>query len=146
MSPPIILFNGWPGVGKETVAETLKLLLGDDKACLVDWSKTQSQAETYTPVPVDDVVAQKAQRDACFTQQVEHPALRNKIVICTDCLSDTPEGRKMAQEFEIAASRGNRLLIPVYLDCELAENMQRIANLEGRVSRKDKSEFSRVST
>lgn len=142
MSPPIILFNGWPGVGKETVAETLKLLLGDDKACLVDWSKGQRQADwTFQPVAEDDVVAQKAQRDACFTQQVEHASLRNKIVICTDCLPDTPEGRRLAQDFEVVANRGNRLLIPVYLDCGLAENMRRIANLERRVSLKDKSEF-----
>lgn len=145
MSPPIILFNGWPGVGKETVAETLKLLLGDDKAYLVDWSKCTSQAETFTPVPDHDAAAQKAQRDACFAQQIEHPASRNKIVICTDCLPDTPEGRGLAQEFEKVASRGNRLLIPVYLDCGLAENMRRIANFERRVSLKDKSELSRVT-
>lgn len=137
MNQPIILLNGWPGVGKDTVAETLKLLLGDDKARLVDWSKDQT--ETFQPVPEDDSVAQKIQRDACFAEQVECPDTLNKIIICTDCLSDTAEGRRLAQDFEIVANRCNRLLIPVYLDCHLDEHMRRIANTERRVSLKDKS-------
>lgn len=138
MNQPIILLNGWPGVGKDTVAETLKLLLGDDKADLVDWSK--GQTENFQPLPEDDdTVAHKVQRDACFQGQVEHPDKLNKIIICTDCLPDTPEGRSLAQEFEIVAGRCHRLLIPVYLDCQLDENMRRIANAERRVSLKDKS-------
>lgn len=138
MNPPIILLNGWPGVGKDTVAETLKLLLGDDKASLVDWSKAQT--DTFQPPPEeDDTVAHKAQRDACFADQVEHPGTLNKIIICTDCLPDTAEGRRLAHDFETVAVRCNRLLIPVYVDCHLEENMRRIANAERRVSLKDKS-------
>ncbi|KAL1836872.1 hypothetical protein VTJ49DRAFT_4538 [Mycothermus thermophilus] len=33
---PLVFINGWPGVGKDTVAECLTLLLGKDKALLVD--------------------------------------------------------------------------------------------------------------
>lgn len=137
MNSPIILLNGWPGVGKDTVAETLKLMIGDDKASLVDWSKAQN--ETFQPFLGDDVVAQQAQRDACFADQVEHPSTWNKIVICTDCLSDTPEGRRLARDFEVVADRCKRLLIPIYLECQVDENMRRIANAERRVSLKDKS-------
>lgn len=137
MNAPIILLNGWPGVGKDTVAETLKLLLGDDKANLMDWSRSKS--ETFQAIPGDDGVALKKQRDACFAGQVEHPSLRHKIIICTDCLSDTSEGRRLAQDFEVVANRCKRPLIPVYLDCHLDENMRRIANAERRVSLKDKS-------
>lgn len=137
MNSPIILLNGWPGVGKDTVAETLKLMIGDDKASLVDWSKAQSK--TFQPFFVDDVVAQQAQRDACFADQVEHPSTWTKIVICTDCLSDTPVGRRLARDFDVVANRCKRLLIPVYLECQLDENMRRIANAERRVSLKDKS-------
>ncbi|KAJ4397626.1 hypothetical protein N0V93_001859 [Gnomoniopsis smithogilvyi] len=136
MNQPIILVNGWPGVGKDTVAETLKLLLGDDKASLVDWSK--GQTETFQPLPEDDSVAHKIQRDACFADQVERLDTLNKIIICTDCLPDTAEGRRLAQDFEVVANKSNRLLIPVYLDCHLDENMRRIANAERRVSLKDK--------
>ncbi|PSR87207.1 hypothetical protein BD289DRAFT_482294 [Coniella lustricola] len=136
MSPPIILLNGWPGVGKDTVAETLKLLLGDDKATLVDWSTTQN--ETFFSIADDDVEAHKKHRDVCLTEQVESPSASDKIVICTDCLSDTPEGRILAQDFEDVAIRTKRLLIPIYLDCHLDENMRRIANAERRTSMKDK--------
>lgn len=139
MNSPIILLNGWPGVGKDTVAETLKLLVGDDKANLMDW--TRAEGESFQTVPGDDVVAQKAQRDACFADQIEHPSTLNKIVICTDCISDTPEGRRVAQDFEVVANRSNRLLIPVYLDCHEEENMRRISNSERRVSLKDKSKW-----
>lgn len=137
MNAPIILINGWPGVGKDTVAETLKLLVGDDKANLMDWSKSQS--ETPKAIPGDDEVALKRQRDACFADQVERPSILSKIIICTDCLSDTPEGRRLAHDFEVVASRCKRLLIPVYLDCHLEENMRRIVNAERRVSLKGKS-------
>lgn len=142
MNAPIILLNGWPGVGKDTVAETLKLLVGDDKASLVDWSKSQS--ETPKAIPGDDEVALQKQRDACFADQVERPSTLNKIVICTDCLSDTPEGRRLAKDFEVVANRCKRLLIPIYLDCNLEENMRRIMNAERRVSLKDKSRSSPV--
>lgn len=138
MSPPIILLNGWPGVGKDTVAETLKLLIGDDKATLVDWSRTQNDA--IVPIAEDDVEAHNKHRDACLTEQVEDPSAADKVVICTDCLSDTPEGRTLAQDFQNVATRTKRLLIPVYLDCHLDENMRRIANAERRTSMKDKSE------
>lgn len=141
MTLPIILLNGWPGVGKDTVAETLKLLLGDDKASVVDWSKS-SQTEAFQPAPDDDdVVALRALREACFRDQFEHPALRNKIVICADCLSDTREGRRLARDFEVVANRCNRLLIPVSVHCRLDENMRRISSAERMVGFKPKSEF-----
>lgn len=143
MNSPIILLNGWPGVGKDTVAETLELLVGDDKASLVDWNRSHS--ETFQAVAGDDVVAQRRQRDASFAEQVEHPSTLDKIVICTACLPDTKEGRRLAQDFEVVANRCKRLLIPVYLDCHLEENMRRIANAERRVSLKDKSRSLQVS-
>ncbi|KKY39208.1 hypothetical protein UCDDA912_g00766 [Diaporthe ampelina] len=60
------------------------------------------------------------------------------MVICTDCLSDTPLGRRLAQEFEVVAKRTNRLLIPIYLECQVEENMRRLQEAERRVSLKDK--------
>lgn len=134
---PIILLNGWPGVGKDTIAETLSLLIGDNKASMLDWSK--GRGENFQTIPDDDEVAQKAQRDACLADQVEHPSTFNKMVICTDCLSDTPLGRRLAQDFEVVAKRTNRLLIPIYLECQVEENMRRLQQAERRVSLKDKS-------
>lgn len=136
---PIILLNGWPGVGKDTIAETLSLLIGDNKASLLDWGK--GRGESFQPIPDDDEVAQKAQRDACLADQVEHPSTFSKMVICTDCLSDTPLGMRLAQDFEVVAKRTNRLLIPIYLECQVEENMRRLQEAERRVSLKDKSKF-----
>lgn len=138
---PCVLLNGWPGVGKDTVAETLSLLLGSNKASLLDWDKA-AQGETFQPVPDGDEEVQKA-RDACFAGQVEHPSTLNKMVICTDCLSDTTEGRRLAREFEIVANRSKRLLIPINLECHVEENMRRLQEMERRVSQKDKSEWFR---
>ncbi|KAI3396728.1 hypothetical protein diail_11755 [Diaporthe ilicicola] len=136
VAQPIILLNGWPGVGKDTVAETLSLLIGFNKASLLDWGK--SRGESFQTIPDDDEVAQKTQRDACFADQVEHPSTLNKMIICTDCLSDTPLGRRLAQGFEAVAKRTNRLLIPIYLECQVEENMRRLQEAERRVSLKDK--------
>lgn len=136
---PIVLLNGWPGVGKDTIAETLSLLIGDNKASLLDWGKGRS--ESFQTIPDDDEVAQKAQRDACLANQVEHPSTFSKMVICTDCLSDTPLGMRLAQDFETVAKRTNRLLIPIYLECQVEENMRRLQEAERRVSLKDKSKF-----
>ncbi|ROV93366.1 hypothetical protein VMCG_08411 [Cytospora schulzeri] len=133
---PCVLLNGWPGVGKDTVAETLSLLIGDNKASLLDWDKA-AQSETFQPVPDGDEEVQKA-RDACFADQVEHPSTLDKMVICTDCLSDTTEGRRLARDFEIVANRSKRLLIPINLECHVEENMRRLQELERRVSQKDK--------
>ncbi|KAG8159873.1 hypothetical protein KVR01_010510 [Diaporthe batatas] len=136
-SQPIILLNGWPGVGKDTIAETLSLLIGDNKASMLDWGKGQS-GENFQTIADDDDVAQRAQRDACLADQVEHPSTFNKMVICTDCLSDTPLGRRLAQDFEVVSKRTNRLLIPIYLECQVEENMRRLQEAERRVSLKDK--------
>ncbi|KAI7782534.1 hypothetical protein LA080_013170 [Diaporthe eres] len=133
---PIILLNGWPGVGKDTIAETLSLLIGDNKASLLDWGK--GRGESFQTIPDDDEVAQKAQRDACLADQVEHPSTFSKMVICTDCLSDTPLGMRLARDFEVVAKRTNRLLIPIYLECQVEENMRRLQEAERRVSLKDK--------
>lgn len=136
---PIILLNGWPGVGKDTVAETLSLLIGDNKASLLDWGK--GRGESFQAIPDNDEVAQKTQRDACFADQVEHPSTFSKMIICTDCLSDTPLGRRLAQDFQVVAKRANRLLVPIYLECQVEENMRRLQEAERRVSLKDKSKF-----
>ncbi|KAL1872970.1 hypothetical protein Daus18300_004111 [Diaporthe australafricana] len=133
---PIILLNGWPGVGKDTVAETLSLLIGDNKASLLDWGK--GRGESFQTIPDDDEVAQKTKRDACFADQVEHPSTFSKMIICTDCLSDTQLGRRLAHDFEIVAKRANRLLIPIYLECQVEENMRRLQEAERMVSLKDK--------
>ncbi|KAK7718319.1 hypothetical protein SLS64_002268 [Diaporthe eres] len=60
------------------------------------------------------------------------------MVICTDCLSDTPLGMRLARDFEVVAKRTNRLLIPIYLECQVEENMRRLQEAERRVSLKDK--------
>lgn len=134
---PCVLLNGWPGVGKDTVAETLSLLIGDNKTSLLDWDK--AHGGSFQPVPYGEEEARKA-RDDCFAEQVEHPSTLNKMVICTDCISDTPEGRKLARDFEIAADRSKRLLIPINMECHVEENMRRLQELERMVSMKEKSE------
>lgn len=133
---PCVLLNGWPGVGKDTVAETLCLLVGDNKASTVSWEK--GQGESFQPVPDGDEEGQRA-RYACLADQVEHPSTLHKMVICTDCLSDTPEGWRLARDFEASAHRSKRLFVPINLECHVDENMRRLQEMERRVSLKDKS-------
>lgn len=135
---PVVWINGWPGVGKQTVAECLALLLGNDKATLVS---DQDQVEAAIQLPHDHpdyANTQKEAREDALAKFVEHSSGLSRIAIFTDCQPDTPEGRGVAQTYEIAAGRSNRLLVPVYLNCSLEENNKRLQTLERKCSQKDK--------
>ncbi|KAG7293419.1 hypothetical protein NEMBOFW57_003469 [Staphylotrichum longicolle] len=45
---PLVYINGWHGIGKETVAECLTLLLGRDKSLLIDVRSVGCEAATTT--------------------------------------------------------------------------------------------------
>lgn len=129
---PLILINGWPGVGKQTVAEMLALLFGEDKAHLIgDNSHVPHDHPDYEK-------SKKETRDAALANVVEDASSLGKIAIFTDCQADTVDGRSVAQEYEAAAARSNRALIPIYLECQLEENLRRVQTLERRTSLRDK--------
>ncbi|EON98532.1 hypothetical protein UCRPA7_5889 [Phaeoacremonium minimum UCRPA7] len=134
---PLILINGWPGVGKQTVAEMLALLLGEDKAHLVDDNNFVGTVHLPHGHP-DFEKSKREDRDTAFANFVEDASSLGKITIFTDCQADTIEGRSVAQEYEATAARSNRALIPIYLDCQLEENLRRVQTLERRTSLKDK--------
>ncbi|KAJ9150304.1 hypothetical protein NKR23_g3890 [Pleurostoma richardsiae] len=135
---PVIWINGWPGVGKNTVAECLGLLLGNDKATIVD-----DQYLNQTTLPPhhshpDYEQAHSEAREAALAKFVEDRRSLSRVAIFSECQPDTPEGKAVAHEYEVAARRAGRLLIPVYLTCSVEENNRRLQTLERKVSQRDK--------
>lgn len=133
----LIFINGWPGVGKATIAEMLTLMLGD-KANLIEPSNGHNETYQLPPDHPDFEQAQRKQRDAYFAEHVERPSTFKKIAIFADCQADTDEGRSVAREYEAAASRSRRLFLPIYLECQMEENMRRVQQMERQVSMKGK--------
>jgi AAA domain len=118
----IININGWPGVGKLSVAERVVEHIGGR---LLDnhtiFNVAFSLCEFRTPAFYETV---RAVRDIAFTRVT---ALASDIpVILTSAYSDTPFGREnWAAIRKMADARGSPLCV-VVLDCSLAENLRRL--------------------
>ena len=118
----IININGWPGIGKLSVAEHLIKHIGgrllDNHAI---FNVAFSLCEFRTP-PFYETV--RAVRDIAFmrvtTLAVDIP------VALTSAYADTPFGREnWAAIRKMADTRGSPLGV-VVLDCSLAENLRRL--------------------
>ncbi len=135
---PLVYINGWPGVGKLAVAQCLALLLGSDRACLVDLrgrkaeGKKGSSEYRYEPEPTLDEPPSGDE----LTRLLSDPDHARCLFIMTDCAPDTPSGRTTAAAYSAAASRAGRMFVPVCLDCQPAEHRRRMDSLERRCSRR----------
>jgi hypothetical protein len=118
----IININGWPGVGKLSVAERVVERIGGR---LLDnqtiFNVAFSLCEIGTPAFRETV---RAVRDIAFARVI---ALSTDIpVTLTSAYSDTPFGREnWAAIRKTADARGSPLCV-VVLDCSLAENLRRL--------------------
>ncbi|KAH8883627.1 hypothetical protein GQ53DRAFT_771590 [Thozetella sp. PMI_491] len=138
MSPtpaPFLYINGWPGVGKLAVAECLSLLLGRDKALLVNAGELHAGYRRW------DLHDQEENPGDELTRLLSGSSSLRRLAILTDCTPDTPAGRTTAATYAAAASRAGRLFVPVCLECQPAEHRQRIQSLERRCSLRGKKCF-----
>jgi hypothetical protein len=122
----IININGWPGVGKLSVAECLQQRIGgrllDNHAI---YNVAFSLCDFRTPEFFETV---RAVRELAFARAAKVPATIS--IILTSAYSDTPFGREnWAAIREMANARGSRLC-NVVLDCALAENIRRLSSPE----------------
>ncbi|KAK1674552.1 hypothetical protein BDP55DRAFT_729575 [Colletotrichum godetiae] len=122
-----IYINGYPGVGKLTVANALsKLISGsrvfhnhlviDPVTAMLD----RDDAESYNDLRTS---FRKHALDSIAT----HPALAGKTFIFTDARESSPLGSGAARDHKAAAERRGVPFISVVLRCELNENVKRLA-------------------
>lgn len=122
----IININGWPGVGKLSVAQQVVKHIGGR---LLDnhtiYNVAFSLCELRTPAFHETV---RAVRDIAFRRVI---ALAVDVpVVLTSAYSDTPWGREnWAVIRDMADTRGSPLCV-VVLDCSLEENLRRLQTPE----------------
>jgi hypothetical protein len=158
---PVIWINGWPGVGKLTVAEWLFRIIGTEKAILLEsareghgaYDNDGSRSRMATPPPeheVRDLYRRREEVQECIFRS---ETLR-KIIILTDYQLDhdsaeshddsqpscEPSNRAATcpDDYASAAQLSGRDFLPVYLDCKIEENIRRVESLERRSSRRGK--------
>lgn len=144
---PLIWINGWHGVGKQTVGTALAMLLGQEKAVFIDGEKFTDHLalpeEHGRPADTAEDVRQR--RGACFARYVEDPAEFRRAVIFSDYQPDNLAGGMEALQYEKAARRAGRAFIPIYMECELVENMRRVGTLQRRLSETTKPTSPRAA-
>ncbi|KAF7195185.1 hypothetical protein HII31_03391 [Pseudocercospora fuligena] len=130
-SAPLVWINGFPGVGKLTIARKLQELFGPKSATLI------SNHELIDPVAArlardhpDYHVERKAERQKAFKGYVQNVTAFGKVIICTDCQSDNQLGLDVAGEYQDAASKSGRAFVPVLLTCDESENLSRVCNVQ----------------
>ncbi|KAK0624644.1 hypothetical protein B0T17DRAFT_638334 [Bombardia bombarda] len=147
---PLVYINGWPGVGKEAVAECLTLLLGRDKSLLVDIRSVghghdnnnnknghgHHQLLPLTPEHPSyfDFDPSNSTSSSSTYHPPSPPAATGTSPVCS-----TSPGRAAIRTFQTAASVASRLFITVTLTCEPAEHMRRAQSLQRQCSYKTRS-------
>jgi predicted kinase len=122
----IIHLNGWPGVGKLTIAH---LLTQDIGGRLLDshtiYNVAFSVTDFGTPTFYDIV---RRVRDIAFERVAELPA--RVPVVMTNAYADTPFGNENWRAIRALADRRRSKLFVVVLDCSPEENARRIQSPE----------------
>jgi broad-specificity NMP kinase len=141
----VILINGFPGVGKFTIAKELQNSLPQSSSILIDNHQL-----------IDPVMEKHPQRDAAHYEA--RKALRrkvfgdlsrtkgeNEIVIMTGCWAkhkyDEPQSFNDVEAFEDHAgvSRARRVpLVTVSMSCDAEKNLERVESEERRSGEKTK--------
>jgi len=138
--PPLVYINGFPGVGKEAVAECLTLLLGHGKSVLINPRaiSTETNPDPLTPEHPGYFRANSDSAPACnstaLSRLLSLPQNTPRIAVLALCAQDTPAGRSTIHTLESAASTAGRLFVPVSLTCEPAEHLHRANSLQRQCS------------
>lgn len=122
--PHFIYINGFPGVGKLTIAQELEKIIHNAKifhnhliidpvAALVDRDSPE-----YLPIRTN---LRRHVLEIIATSE----STKGKTWIFTDCRLSDAIGREAAQDYKTAAERRGAVFIPVVLTCDLGENLKR---------------------
>lgn len=148
----IIFLNGFPGVGKLTIARTLKVLLpkDPDSIRLIDNHTLVDLAQAIIPGrgPAHNALRGKIRQVAFEALKQEFVTNPTLIVIMTGCLGDTKEDTAMLAEHMELARDCNVPLHLIDIECDKEEHMVRIRTperyVEGKTKLSDETILSRI--
>lgn len=131
MPHPIIHINGFPGIGKLTIARKLVELLSPLNAKLVHNHLLIDPAGAILPRTSKDYQPlRRSIRAAVFDTLATSSDTFDSVYVFTDFQSDDEVGSAVMQEYATMAARRGCALIPVNATCSEDENMRRLVSVE----------------
>ncbi|KAK4158063.1 hypothetical protein C8A00DRAFT_11133 [Chaetomidium leptoderma] len=124
---PVVWINGFPGSGKLTVATAVAAL--DKTVIVLDNHKLIDPVEArFARIHPSYQHERSLFRQAILDRYVYDVATLSRLVIFTDFQSNNALGRVVASEYKDAAFKAGRPFVPVYLTCDEATNLERVAS------------------
>lgn len=129
MPLPIIHINGFPGIGKLTIARKLVALLAPHNGKLIHNHLLIDPAGAVLPrSSADYQPLRRAIRDAVFNTLAVSPDAFDSVYVFTDFQSDDDVGRAVMAEYRAMAARRGCTFVPVTVTCGREENLRRLAS------------------
>lgn len=126
MPQPIVYINGWPGVGKLTVARELGAKLGAGRTRLVHNHLLIDPAGAVLPrSSAGYQPLRRALRAAVFGSLATAPDTFDFIYVFTDFQSSDGLGSAVAQEYADAARARGCVFVPIIMTCSVRQNVIR---------------------
>ncbi|KAK4442486.1 hypothetical protein QBC34DRAFT_363720 [Podospora aff. communis PSN243] len=133
---PLLYINGFPGVGKEALAECLSVLLGDDKSLLINLRCVNPNLSlpALTPEHPSYFSPSSLTSPASLSRILAHPDNASRLAIIALYLPDDALGQTTISTLRSAATSAGRLFVPICLTCEPAEHLKRASSLQRQLS------------
>ncbi|RGP79773.1 aaa atpase family [Fusarium longipes] len=134
MALPIIHINGFPGVGKLTIARKLVDLLSPYNGKLVHNHLLIDPVGAILPRSSPDYqTARRAVRSVIFDALAVSHDTADSVFIFTDFQSNNEIGRGVIAEYCNMTERRGCTFVPVTVTCNKEENLRRLASTERTV-------------
>ncbi|RDW89763.1 hypothetical protein BP6252_01795 [Coleophoma cylindrospora] len=128
---PIVHINGYPGVGKLTVARQLAKLSSPFDGKLVHNHLLINPADAILSRTQPGYQSlRQAIRAAVFSALVHEPATYDSLYIFTDFQTQDEVGTSACAEYARAAAARRCTFIPVVMTCAIHENLDRLVSTE----------------
>ncbi|KAJ6031339.1 hypothetical protein N7540_002071 [Penicillium herquei] len=124
---PIIHLNGFPGVGKLTIARYLVKLLSSAKLVHNHLLINPTDAVLHRTQPGYQTL-RHAIRQTILSTLINEPATFDTTYIFTDFQSDDELGAAVCEEYRTTAKLRGTDFIPIMLFCDEKTNMQRLVS------------------
>ncbi|KAH6954629.1 hypothetical protein HG530_010788 [Fusarium avenaceum] len=130
MPLPIIHINGFPGIGKLTIARKLVALLAPYNGKLVHNHLLIDPAGTIlSRASADYQPLRRAIRTAIFNILATSRDTFDSVFVFTDFQSDDDIGSAVMAEYRAMAARRGCAFIPIVVTCSKEENLRRLTSM-----------------
>ncbi|KAG5659852.1 hypothetical protein KAF25_002411 [Fusarium avenaceum] len=131
MPLPIVHINGFPGIGKLTIARKLVALLAPYNGKLVhNHLLIDPAGAILSRASADYQPLRRAIRTAIFDTLATSQDTFDSVFVFTDFQSDDDIGSAVMAEYRAMAARRGSAVIPIVVTCSKEENLRRLTSME----------------